>query len=126
MYNYFRINVFTDASRILCEVSKLKGGNMADDKWGYKSLSLIITEQGEKDKYIDLISYHYVENDSYQYINRGSERRICIEFSKYVTVDLLKFVLEKLNPSNGLKNILQKMIKENKIESGEYWDKSDT
>jgi hypothetical protein len=95
---------------------------MADDKYGYKSLSLRIMDNNEEPKIINLISYHYVENDSYQFINKGAQRKIVIDFSKYVTIDLLKFVIEILNPSNGLKTILQMMVDKNKIESGEYWD----
>lgn len=90
---------------------------MADDKYGYKTLFFSING-----KDIELISYHYIENDTYSYIRRGGERRISIEFSNYVTCDLLKFVIDKLNPSKGIKNILQKMIDADKIESGEYWD----
>jgi hypothetical protein len=97
---------------------------MADDIWGHKTLYFSIVDK-EKHKDIELISYHYVENDSYQFINRGSERKIVIEFSSFVTTDLLKFVIEKLSPSKGLKNILEKMVNENKIQSGEYWDNSD-
>jgi hypothetical protein len=95
---------------------------MADDKYGYKFLTLTVSEEGKKPRVIDLISYYYVENDTYQYINRGAERRIVVEFSKNVTIDLLRFVIDKLNPSKGLKRIFQKMVDDNKIVSGEYWD----
>ena len=98
---------------------------MANDKYGYKSLSLRIIDHNEEPQIINLISYHYVENDSYQFINRGAQRKIVIDFSKYVTIDLLKFVIEKLNPSNGLKVILQRMVDKNKIESGKYSDIDD-
>jgi hypothetical protein len=54
-----------------------KGGLlMADDKYGHKTLYFTIS--GEKGKEIELISYYYVENDSYQYISRGAQRRIVI------------------------------------------------
>jgi hypothetical protein len=96
---------------------------MADDKYGHKTLYFTIS--GEKERDVELISYYYVENDSYQYINRGAQRRIVVEFSSYVTVDLLKFVIEKMNPSKGIKHILQRMINENKIQSGEYSDIED-
>jgi hypothetical protein len=97
---------------------------MADDVWGYRTLYLKIVDH-KKHNDIELISYHYVENDSYQFINRGAERKIVIEFSPFVTTDLLKFIVGKLNLSQGLKTIFQKMINENKIQSGEYWDNSD-
>ena len=88
---------------------------MANDKWGHKSLSLNISERGEKQKNVELISYHYVENDGYQFINRGSQRKIVINFTDIVTVDLLKFIISELRPSKGLKNILEKMVEKIKL-----------
>jgi len=94
------------------------------DRWGHTYLYEDGTRSGKpqrEDKKL-LLSYHYVENDSWTFMNSGPNRQISLFVNNSIKPSKLMKIIEKSKLGQGEKKELRKLYGQGNLKTGLHKD----